>query len=97
VPVRLIKILAAYPYSGHPREISVPEEVDRCHRTRPVLRTGKDLVRNILDIKKPGPGPRGVGPPPGKGIREVLCGSWQFCSSGSKANLGAKPSDHRTF
>ena len=75
MPVRLIKNSAAYPYSGHPREISGPEEVDRCYRTRPVLRTGKDLVRNIIDIKKPGPGPREVGPPLDKWFRKVLCGS----------------------
>jgi len=34
---------------------SDPADVDRCHRTRTVLRTCKDMVRNVLRSRAPGP------------------------------------------
>ncbi len=46
------------------------------------------MVRNALDIKKPGPGPRGVGPPPGKRVRKVLCRSYRGVRLGGSGALG---------
>ncbi len=41
------------------REISGPSPEQGVQHTRLVLRTCKDTVRNVLDIKKPGLGPGG--------------------------------------
>jgi hypothetical protein len=43
------------------REISGPSPEQGVQHTRLVLRTCKDMVRNVLDIKKSGPGRGGVG------------------------------------
>jgi hypothetical protein len=68
--------------------ISGPEDVDRCHRTRTVLRTCKDLVRNVLDIRR-------MRPSPPDGVQSNSASAWCRVQTFDGTQRQSRPLDCR--